>query len=509
MRVVRPRCLLRAPCKRMLWIMKIAQSFHSRPGFFQRRAIVPVAFFLLIAHALPFLASDKLTSRAQRAQGKPRRVIVISLDGLDARYINRRDEFGLKIPNLRRLIAEGIVAEGVISVFPSVTYPAHTTIVTGAHPARHGIYGNELLDAPEGTAQREWYWYARDIRAQTLWDVARRRGLKVGLVSWPVGVGAGDYNVPEIIRFGGTLMDTLARIKKNSIPQDLVGEMERRDIELYGETPLYAKATKDEQDDMRTHMAEYIITQRRPEMMFVHLFDLDHFEHDKGPFTPEAFAILEKSDAYVGRILEAARRAGTLNETAIFIVSDHGFLPISKQMHPGVLLERAGLLKVRQGADEKGTPAVVTEWRALPFVTNGSCAIILRDENDAETRRRVLDIFRPLASREGSGVREVLTGRELRALGANPRAALMLDAADGYAFGTNYTGEPVTAHPQRGAHGYLPTRPGYFASFIASGAGVGRGARLGTIRMIDIGPTIARTLRLKLRDAEGRALKLE
>jgi predicted AlkP superfamily pyrophosphatase or phosphodiesterase len=494
----------------LITLMKIDSSFRSRLTSFPRRAAGLVALFLLAASTLFYASGKAAPSPARQAEGKARRAIIISLDGLDARYINRRDEFGLKIPNLRRLMAEGVAARGIVSVFPSVTYPAHTTIVTGASPARHGIYGNELLDAPVGAAWREWYWYARDIRAETLWDAARKRGLKVGLVSWPVGVGAGDYNVPEIIKFGGTLMDTLARIKKNSIPQDLVGEMERRDIELYGETPLYGKATKDEQDDMRTRMAEYIITEKRPELMFVHLFDLDHFQHDKGPFTPEAFAILEKSDAYVGRILEAARRAGTLNETAVFIVSDHGFLPVSKQMHPGVLLERAGLLRVREERGEKGKPAVVvTEWRALPFVTNGSCAIILRDENDAGTRRKVLDIFRPLASREGSGIRQALAGGSLRALGANPRAALMLDAADGYAFGTNYTGELVTENPQRGAHGYLPTRPGYKASFIAAGLEIRRGTRLGTIRMIDIGPTIARLLRLTLRDAEGRALKLQ
>ncbi|HEV7843229.1 MAG TPA: alkaline phosphatase family protein, partial [Pyrinomonadaceae bacterium] len=358
-------------------------------------------------------------------------------------------------------------------------------------------------DAPAEAEYREWYWFARAIRADTLWDAAKRRGLKVGMVSWPVGVGAGDYNVPEIIKFGGTLQDTLARIKENSIPSGLLDEIEKRD------PALYSLANKDEQDDMRTRFAEYIITEKRPDVMLVHLFDLDHFEHEKGPFTPEAFSILEKSDAYVGRILEAARRAGTLDETALFIVSDHGFMSISKQFHPGVLLERAGLLKVRQEKNAKGeTVSVVMDWRAIPFVTNGSCAIILRDANDSEALRKVRAIFKPLAGRSESGIVEVLESERLRALNANPRAAMMLDAAEGYAFGTNYTGEVITKNPQRGAHGYLPTRPDYYASFIAAGAGIKRGATLGTIRMIDIGPTIAGTLGLNLRDADGRELRM-
>jgi predicted AlkP superfamily pyrophosphatase or phosphodiesterase len=484
--------------------MKIASLSHSASTLLKRRAVMLVAFLLLMALTFSFALSKETKSQASRAQGKAKRVIVISLDGLDARYLSGRDEYGLKIPNLRRLMAEGVAAKGVVSVFPSVTYPAHTTIVTGAYPARHGIYGNEVLEPPVGAARREWNWFARDIRAETLWDAARKRGLKVGMVSWPVGAGAGDYNVPEILRFGGTLMDTLSRIRENSAPQGLLDEIEKRD------PSLYAEANKDEQDDMRARMASYLITEKRPDLLFVHLFDLDHFQHVNGPFTPEAFAILEKADAYVGRILEAARRTGTLEETAVFIVSDHGFMPISKLMHPGVLLERAGLLKVRKEKDANGNSVeVVTEWRALPFVTNGSCAIILRDENDRDAQAKVRAIFRPLAGREGSGIREVLEGVRLRALGANPRAILMLDAADGYAFGTEYTGDSITESKDRGAHGYLPTRPDYYASFIAAGAGIKRGARLGTIRMIDIGPTIARTLGLTLRDADGKAMRLQ
>lgn len=480
--------------------MKTDSSFHSSSNLLRRLAPLLVALFLLACLALICAAGDG--ARSQSSRRTPRRAIIISLDGLDARYLNRRDEYGLKIPSLRRLMAEGSVAEGVVSIYPSVTYPAHATLVTGAYPARHGIYGNELIDVPEGTVRREWYWFARYMRAETIWDAARKRGLKVGLVSWPVAGGAGDYNVPEIIRFGGTLQDTLNRIKENALPAGFVSEIEK------GDPLLYAKAGKDEQDDMRTRFAEYILAEKRPDVLLVHLFDLDHFEHDKGPFTPEAFEILEKVDGYVGRILEAARRAGTLDETAVFIVSDHGFMPVTKQVQPGVLLERAGLLKVREQRDEKGQPiTVVTEWRALPFVTNGSCAIILKDERDVKTLRKVREIFKPLAGREGSGIKEVLEENRLRAMGANPRAALMLDAADGYDFGTKYTGDVITPDSQRGAHGYLPTRPDYYASFIAWGAGLGRGQPLGIIRMIDIGPTMARSLGLTLRDADGKAIK--
>jgi predicted AlkP superfamily pyrophosphatase or phosphodiesterase len=444
------------------------------------------------------------------ATGPTRRVLVISLDGLDAGYLQKRDAYALKIPTLRRLMAAGAMARGVTSVYPSVTYPAHTSIVTGAFPARHGINANELFEPPDATQTGAWHWFAREIRVETLWDAAARKGLKVGMVSWPVGGGAGDYNVPEILAFGKPLPETLALMKANQRPRGLIEEVEKSDPQLY------RRASKDEQDDMRTRFAEYIIAEKRPAVMLVHLFDLDHFQHDYGPLTPEAFAMLEKSDAYVAHLLAAAERAGTLSETAVFIVSDHGFLPVSRQVHPGVILARAGLIRLREERNDEGrVRAAVTDWHAFPVITGGSCAIILRDPLDRETLKKVRQLFRPSRSsadaqalERETGIRRMLEAKEIRALGADPKAALMLEAADGYSFGKNLTGRIITANEQRGQHGYLPTRPGYDASFVASGAGITRRGDLGRIRMIDIGPTIAATLGLQLGAAEGRVLQV-
>ncbi|HVF49534.1 MAG TPA: ectonucleotide pyrophosphatase/phosphodiesterase [Pyrinomonadaceae bacterium] len=472
---------------------------------FTRRLSAPLALLCLFV----FSASLYTTARAQTAEGvrQAKRALVISLDGFDARYLLRRDEYGLKIPTLRRLLAEGASASGVVSVYPSVTYPAHTTLVTGAAPRRHGIYGNEMLDSVAAPSPRPWYWFARDIRTDTLWNAAARRRLSTGMVSWPVATGAGDFNVPEIWKAGTNPGDdfrvTIGEIGAHARPRGLVEEIARRDAELY------RRVTKDEGDDMRTRFAEYIIEEKRPHLMFVHLFDLDHFQHDFGPFTPEAFATLEKSDAYVARLLAAAERAGTLAETAVFIVSDHGFKPTAKRIHPGVLLERAGLVKVRREQDAKGeTRTVVGEWRALPYASSGSCAIVLRDPRDREALAIVRNLLKAASVMDGGLFQNIFEAHELRTLGANPRASLMLEAGEGYSFGNNLTGELVTPSKDKGNHGYLPTRADYRASFIASGAGVARRGDLGVVPMTDIAPTIARTLGLRLRTADGRALKL-
>lgn len=469
----------------------------------RQRPFVNSSFTLLLLCATLMLVVaffGRVSAQPRPAQ-EAKRIIVISLDGLDWRYVSSSPSAS-RIPTLKRLMDEG-VSSGVVTVYPSVTYPSHTSIVTGAYPSRHGIVGNDIFD-PAILQSREWYWFARAIQVETLWDAASREKLSTAMVSWPVATGAGDYNVPEILKFGGKFPDTLALIKANARPQGLVEEIERADPQLY------ARVTKDEQDDMRTRFAEYIIERKRPQVMFIHLFDLDHFQHDFGPFTSEAYAILEKTDAYVARILSAAERAETLQETAVFIVSDHGFLPTTKLIHPGVLLAQAGLLKLAEEKDAQGKLRLsVREWRALPYTSNGSCAIILRDPNDKDALTRARAIFSGLES-EGEKVLSVLGAREIRALHANPRAALMLDAKEGYSFGNNYAGEAIAANPQHGAHGYLPSK--YRNTFIASGAGVRRRGLLNSsrsVRIIDLGPTIGNVLKLKLRTAEGHAFSLK
>jgi hypothetical protein len=163
---------------------------------------------------------------------------------------------------------------------------------------------------------------------------------------------------------------------------------------------------------------------------------------------------------------------------------------------------------VREEKDSEGRArAIVTDWRAAPYVSSGSCAVILRDPSDRDAYRKALAAFNDFANGEGRGSLRVLDEKEARRLGTNPNAAFILEAAEGYYFDSGYTGEAITPSRLRGQHGFLPSR--YYTSFIASGAGVGRRGDLGTIRLVDEGPTIARLLGLKLRNAEGRALSLK
>src|ERR1700744_2762968 len=98
-------------------------------------------------------------------------VILISIDGSRPDFY-KENSWGT--PNLHQLKNAGVYADGARSVFPSVTYPSHTTIITGALPATHGVYYNERFD-PDGPGR--WYWEENLIKSPTLWDAVHKAGL--------------------------------------------------------------------------------------------------------------------------------------------------------------------------------------------------------------------------------------------------------------------------------------------------------------------------------------------
>src|SRR5580658_10076936 len=310
------------------------------------------------------------------AQTAPdRALLVISIDGMRPDYVSAADRHGLKIPNLRRILATGAHASGVRGVLPTVTYPSHTTIMTGVWPSRHGIYGNTTFD-PLGKNQSGWYWYSEDIRVPTLWEAAAAAGYSVGSASWPVTVGARGISwlVPEYWR--ASTDEDLKLIRALSTP-GMVKEFEAQTGPY--ETDLNKAIPA---DWARTRYAEAIIRRKHARFVTVHLAALDHLEHESGPFSPDSASGLEEIDRMVGT-LEQAMRDETPN-TAICIVSDHGFAAIDHQFNIGVPFVKAGLNTLNEGKT-----TTVKDWTASPWVTGGSAFVILKDPHDRKVRDAV------------------------------------------------------------------------------------------------------------------------
>lgn len=415
-----------------------------------------------------------------------RYVVVISVDGLIPDYYLRPAKYGLKIPTIQNMCREGSLVEAMETVYPSLTYPSHTTLVTGVRPAWHGIYSNLAWHSPDQKQQnQDWNWFAHEIRTPTLWTEARKKGLTTAAVGWPVTVGAEiDYQIPEYWKgpFDTSLQIGLENTTPN-IKQKLMAEL-----------PHVPEGFNDE---LRTQAAEIIIRDHKPNLMLLHLIELDNAHHKKGTYTKEAIAATERIDAHIARIVKAIRDAGIYERTTFIIVSDHGFLRAERMFHPGVLLAKAKFLTVK---DE-----VITDWRSYNYGGGGSTAIILKDPKDSATAEAVLKLFEEYSRRPRSPIYRIVKRDELDKLGANPQAAFFLEAAAGYAFGYKFTGSEITTNSDKACHGHLPSRSELYAGFIASGFGIRKGVREPFMKNLDVAPTVAALLGFEIPGVEGQA----
>jgi predicted AlkP superfamily pyrophosphatase or phosphodiesterase len=424
-------------------------------------------------------------------------VLMISIDGLKPEYVTHADEHHLRIPTLRRFLTDGTYADGVLPVVPSVTYPDHTTLITGVWPEVHGIYNNMLFD-PDHDLSGAWNWYAESIRVPTLWDAAHAAGIATASVSWPVSVNAPvDTLIPEYWRTDAAgsknpqddyLMRAISR------PDGALAAMEQR----LGQHYMDGNDTTTNGDRTRTAFALDILAQRKPGFMTIHLSSLDEYEHLAGPFSKEADDDLEAVDGMVGQLIAAALKNDP--STVIVVVSDHGFAKVEHAFNIAIPFLKAGLITMGKNP-YTGAPSV-TAWKAEPWAAGGLAAIMLHDPSDQAMRQQVGTMLQQLAADPANGIAKILSGEEVRKSGGFPDAAFIVGLKPGYVTGAALSGDLVTATPVKGTHGYLPLFPEMHASFFVMGAGIAHGRDLGLIDMRQIAPTVAGILGVPLPDAK-------
>ncbi len=346
-------------------------------------------------------------------------LVVVSVDGLDNRYLADADRLGLKIPNLRRLMRDGQWSAGVVGAVPTITWPSHTSILTGADPVRHGILANWR---PPG----EKYLDYSQIKVPTLLGAARAAGLKTASVNWPVTVNAPvDWNLPEVFakRRGGA-MDTRS-IAAKANPPDLVERIAK-------DFPSFPQEWMD--DRTRTQAVVWILGHGHPDLLVVHLVDLDSEEHETGPFSAESKAIVERTDELIGEIVRAMPAGG-----AIAVVSDHGFERVDR---------------------------LVNLAKVVPGVVQSGGFVVAPDAATAEKLRELKALGADPDYGIGREIPSAEYGRFPSTLPQNPAA--VFEAAEGVMFGI---GPELFAKPEEvGNHGHWPMR--YRSVFVLSGAGV-------------------------------------
>ncbi|HEV7589319.1 MAG TPA: ectonucleotide pyrophosphatase/phosphodiesterase [Longimicrobium sp.] len=418
--------------------------------------------------------------------GRADHVIVASIDALRPEFY--ADETW-PAPTLQQLAFEGVRADGVRSVFPSLTYPAHTTLVTGALPARHGIGSNRPF-LPERRTEA-WLWEASHIRVPTLWDAVRAAGGTTASVGWPVTVGAAiDWNVPDVWPERYAQADFIAPVRAATTPPGLFEELEREATgRLRGENFGLGRLAR---EDRVGSMAAYLFERHRPTLLLMHLIGTDHMQHERGRNNPMTRRAVGAADRALGQVVETVERLGMRDRVAFVVVGDHGTINRHTQLRPNAWLVEAGMMADR---DDRG------DWRAAFHADGGSAFLRLRDGADEAAIaavRRVIDARPP-------GVRRlfrVVERAELDALGADPEAAFALAAMPGIEFSELAT--PPDVQPVHGAtHGYLPDEPEMRTGFVGAGAGFRHGGVAPLLPIENVAPTVAALLGIPFDAPDG------
>jgi predicted AlkP superfamily pyrophosphatase or phosphodiesterase len=430
-----------------------------------------------------------LALAAATAQAAP--VLMISIDGLRPGDVLEGPQRGVSDPVLQALARDGAYATGVRNVLPTVTYPNHTTLITGVWPARHGIANNTTFDHLRKNMEG-WYWYSPMIKVPTLWDAVHAAGRPVSSLSWPVSVDnhSINFDIPEVWR--ARTPDDFLFVHALSTP-GLPEAIEARAHVGIAQT----RGSSVPADEARAKAAAAMIALEHPAFFTLHLVSLDATQHAFGPGSAQAHETLAHIDTAVGGLVAAARKEQP--DIIVVIVSDHGFAPVEHDIDLAAAFVEAGLITL----DASGKPVA---WQAAPWDAGGSAAVVLAHPEDAAVRARVAALLDHLKADPASGIGAVIDRAGIAAMGGAPDADFWVDAQIGYEFGDKLTG-PLLAPPlERGTHGYFPQHPEMRSTFIVAGPGVTAHGSLGEVDMRDIAPTVAKVLGVSLPSAEGKAL---
>ena len=371
------------------------------------------------------------------------KVLVFCIDALCASDVARMR----RMPHFAQLLERGALVEKIEPVLPALTYTCHTSILTGTYAGRHGIVHNEKMTRG-GHLDAPWYCMKSDVRGKTLLDIARENGLTTCSLSWPVSGGA-DYtmNMPMIV--------------------------------------------------------PYSYQGYQPQQWLEHTATANLMDRYYGVESEQAETQLRMHDEQLGAILECLRRKGTLDETNIIVLGDHGQTDIRDAFLMNVYFRRLGLLTV--DADGK-----IASFDAVCHSTGLAALIEVRDPDDAALMARVREALEALRHDPDVQLSMVLDAAEAQArYGLSGPFDFVVESSLPIAFGEYPDGDTLWRSCQPGdkktgvaTHGGSPARE-EVTTFFAAGPDVRPCTVHGSRSMVDEAPTMAAMLGLTMPDVDG------
>ncbi len=416
---------------------------------------------------------------------------IISFDGLsrvDMDFLKERDNF-------KRLLEDASYSFEVESVYPTLTYPAHTSIVTGNNPNIHGVVNNTFIQPFRKSP--DWYWFSKFIKTKTFQELATENSYRVMSIFWPVTGGMKiKYNMPEIFP---------NRPWKNQLMVSLSSGTKAFQLDGFFKFSKELRGISQPYLDNFTHKS-YIhsLKRYRPDVSMVHYTDLDASRHKFGFSSKEAEEALLRLDQRLGDILDTIEENYKKEFTNIVLLGDHSSKDADKCIFINRIFEKMGLLETK----DKN----IVSYDLIAKDAGGSCYIYGNLEIEFEELRDLIE------ENLGPGaIKKYYRPEEAEELGADGTCKMMLEAGPGYLFESQVSRDPIMTTEELKAtnliyhinnHGYSPTlTKNYETVFIAKGNKIKKSINIGRMKLIDEGPTFAKILGLDLGNVEGRVLE--
>ncbi len=407
-------------------------------------------------------------------------------------------------PNFARIMAKRAEVDKVCTVYPSMTYPAHTAIITGCRPGKTGVYVNSRIK-PFKDGYVHWPLESRHVRVENLFAAAKRAGCSTASIYWPIT--ACDENIDHVIneyffylpdedmeetfRRQGSSEEALAAVREN-MPRF------RKSKRGKGCGPTVENTL----DDFIMGCTCSLLRSVKPDVLALHNCYLDSTRHYYGAFAPEVYAALDQMDVWLGEVLQAMEDAGGYEDGNFIILSDHGQMDFDRYTRLNVLLQRGGFIDIAPDGS-------VYDWRA--FCKGGmSAPVFLSDPNYEPLRQQVYEYLQELAKDPQWGIEQVFTVEETKEMyGTYGTFSFMVEGDGHTTFTDDWHGElsvPVEAiEGYRAKHGYRPEK-GPQPIFLAAGPAFKPGAVVANAHVTDEAPTPAAVLGQTLPEADGRVL---
>lgn len=414
-----------------------------------------------------------------------RYMVVISFDGLAAKDITTI----ANMEGFKEYLEKASFCKKVKSVYPSLTYPAHTSISTGRYPIRHGIVSNVMLQPKRDYP--DWFWYRKHVQGSTFYELAEEKGYRTAALFWPVTAGAKiSYNMPEVLA---------NRPWENQMTASLKAGSKLFQMEMFAKYGKLLNGISQPELDSFTHQA-FLDTLRNKEaqLFLVHYTDLDTIRHYNGFDSEEAKAALARHAKRLSEIIEALKEKGIYEDTTLVVLGDHSSKDVSGKISLNSLFKKMGYLQTSRNK--------ICSYDVICSNCEGSAYIYVK------SKKALSHVYRELAELQSKGyIESIYTTEEAKELGANGNCTFMVEASEGYYFSDDWEGEVISGLTidSSGAikvngHGYHPEKKDYETVFFISGNNVLDNIEVEKMSLVDIGPTLANILGFSMNDTDGK-----